>query len=212
MRHFKWMVLLPLMALSAGCATLNENECRTIDWTELGRSDGAKGYESSRLGDHMEACGKFGIAPNGDAYRAGREEGLHQYCTPENALQLGTNGSGYHQVCPGEVGEMFSRVYARGAALHTMQSEMQDVQTRRDSEQAAQRKVKDLDLYKQLEQNVRYLDRKRDFMQRQYDQASRDISAGFDPQHFNSGDWQNDIPYPQAAHDAEKRAKESNNK
>lgn len=207
MTQMKRVLMLLLMAALAGCATLNEKECHTTNWSELGRSDGAKGYEASRLGDHIEACGKFGVVPDGEAYRLGREEGLHQYCTPENALQLGTNGSGFHQVCPGEVGEMFARMYNRGAALHTIQSGMQDLQTRIDSERSAQNNVKDLDLYKQLDQNIRYLEREKSFMQRRLDQTAQAVNSGFDPPYFESRDWNSGIPYPNAAHDADKKKK-----
>ena len=203
--QIKWALPLMLLALSAGCATLNENECRSVDWRELGRQDGAKGYESQRLGEHMGACGKFGIAPDADAYRAGREEGLRQYCTPENALHLGLSGSGYHQVCAGEVGEMFALTYNRGAALRTIQSDIQDLQNRLDSERGTQSNVKDLDVYKQLDQNIRYLEREKVFMQRQYDQAALAVDSGFDPPYFDDGEWRTGIPYPRAAHDAEKK-------
>lgn len=205
MRFYKQVLWLPLFAIVAGCATLNENECRTVDWRELGREDGAKGYESSRLGDHMEACGKFGIAPDGDSYRAGREEGLRQYCTLDNALQLGMNGSGYHQVCPGDIGAAFAVTYNRGAALHTIQSDIQDLQSRLDSERGTQSNVKDLDLYKRLDQNIRYFEREKIFMQRQYDQAAQAVNSGFDPPYYDNGEWRTGIPYPKAQHEADKK-------
>lgn len=205
MWHYKRIMVLSLLALTAGCATLNENECRTIDWRELGRSDGAKGYESTRLGDHMEACGKFGLAPDAESYRAGREEGLRQYCTLDNAMQLGMNGSGYKQVCPGDIGVAFAQTYSRGAALHTIRSDMQDLQDRLNSERGTQSNVKDLDLYKQLDQNIRYFEREMRFMQQQYDQAARAVNSGFDPPYFDAGGWRDGIPYPKAGREAEKK-------
>jgi hypothetical protein len=205
MRHYQRIIVLLLLALTAGCATLNESECRTVDWRELGRSDGAKGYESSRLGDHMEACGKFGIAPDAEAYRAGREEGLRQYCTLDNAMQLGMNGSGFNQVCPGEISVAFAQTYNRGAALHAIRSDMQDVQDRLNSEHATQEKVKDLELYKQFDQNIHYLEREIHFIQQQYDRAAQAVSSGFDPPYFEAGEWRSGIPYPKAQKEAEKK-------
>lgn len=196
---------LMLLALSAGCATLNESECRTVDWRELGRADGANGYESTRLGAHMQACGKYSIAPDVEAYRAGREEGLRQYCTPENALQQGMQGASYHQVCAGDAGVMFTTIYARGQALRQIQNDMQDMQNRADAERNAQANVKDLDLYKQMDQNLRYFERERIFMQRQYDQAMRAVNSGFDPPFYEDGDWQDGIPYPKALREAGKQ-------
>lgn len=205
MRNFKRVIALALIAATAACATLNESQCRTVDWREQGRSDGAKGYEASRLGDHMEACSKFNIAPNAEAYRAGRDDGLRQYCTLDNAMQLGLNGSGFNQVCPEQISQAFAQIYQRGAALHAIQNEMQNLQSRLDSERGTQAKVKDLDLYKQFDQNIRYLEREKRFMQQQYDQAAQAVNSGFDPPYFEAGQWDSSIPYPKAQREAEKK-------
>jgi hypothetical protein len=198
---------LPLivLALSTGCATLNEKECRVVDWGELGRVDGAAGYESTRLAAHAEACSRFGIAPDTLAYRAGREEGLHQYCTPDNALQQGLKGASYHQVCAGEAGQMFVAVYARGRSLRVIQDDMQEMQHRFDSERNAQAEVKDLDMYKRMDQNLRYFEREKIFMQHQYDQALFAINSGFDPAYYDEGGWQEGIPYPKVLREVGKK-------
>ena len=201
----KWALPLMLLALSAGCATLNENECRTVDWREQGRSDGANGYESTRLGEHMNACGRYSIAPDAEAYRAGREEGLQQYCTPENALQQGMKGAAYHQVCAGETGQQFAVIYARGQALNLIQNDMQVMQNRFDSERNAQADVKDLDLYKRMDQNLRYFEREKIFMQRQYEQARFAVNSGFDPPFYDEGGWRDGVPYPKALREAQNR-------
>ncbi len=198
----KWALPLTLLALSAACATLDENECRSVDWRELGRADGAKGYESTRLGEHMEACGRYNIAPNIEAYRAGREEGLRQYCTPDNALDMGIKGMTYRQVCGGEKGETFALIYARGAALRTIRSDIQAMEDRAEAERSAQSNVKDLALYKKMEQNLRYFERERMFMQQQYDQAEFAVNAGYDPQSYDERGWVDGIPYPKALREA----------
>lgn len=198
---------LPLMVLvlSAGCTTLSEKECRSVDWREQGRADGAQGYESTRRGDHAEACARYGIALDADAYRAGREEGLRQYCTPANALQQGIKGATYRQVCPGEAGQQFAVIYARGKALGLIQGDMQAMQRRLDEERDAQADVKDLDLYKRMDQNLRYFEREKIFMQRQYDQARFAVDSGFDPPFYDDGGWQEGIPYPKTLREAGKK-------
>lgn len=204
--QIKWTMPLMLLALSTGCATLEEKQCRTTDWREQGRSDGANGYESTRPGDHGEACSRYGIAPDpAAAYRAGRDEGLEQYCALDNAMRLGMNGNGYNQVCAGPNGEMFSQVYRRGLVLHAIRADMQELQSRLDSERNVQANVKDPDLYKQLEQNVRYFQREQNFAQRQYDLAARAVNAGFDPPFFEAGEWVSGIPYPKAARQVGKK-------
>lgn len=197
--------LLLLLALSAGCATLNEKECRSVDWREQGRADGADGLESTRLGDHSQACGRYGIVPDGAAYRAGREEGLQQYCTPANALQQGLKGAPYRQVCAGDAGQQFALVYARGKALSVILNDMQVMQRRYEEERDAQANVKDLDLYKQMDQNLRYFEREKAFMQLEYDQARFTVNSGFDPPFYDDGGWQEGIPFPKALHRAQKK-------
>jgi hypothetical protein len=166
--------------------------------------DGADGAESTRLGDRTEACGRYGIASDADTYRAGREEGLRQYCTSANALRQGMKGATYRQVCAGETGEMFVVVYARGKALRVIQADMQEMQNRFDAERNAQTDVKDPDLYKRMDQNLRYFEREKVFMQRQYNQAMFAVNGGFDPPFYDEGGWQEGIPYPKALREAEK--------
>ena len=205
---FRTLSALLVSVLLVGCATLNENECRSADWRELGRTDGANGYEATRLGDHVDACGKYGVSPDAAAYRSGREEGLRQYCTPENALQRGIDARGYNAVCPGESGEMFRRIYDRGTVLNQIRSDVNEIQQRLDSDRQVQDQTKDLGAYKMLAQNVRYFENQLNRLQRRYDEAHRDIDAGYDPPYYSPGEWRSGVPYPDAARDAEQHRKD----
>lgn len=200
--QIKWVFPLMLLALSAGCASLGEKECRSVDWRKQGRADGANGYASTRLG---EACGRYGIPPDADAYRAGREEGLREYCTTENALQQGMKGAPYRQVCGGVTGQQFAVIYARGKALKLIQDDMQSMQNRFDRERDAQVNVKDPDLYKRMDQNLLYFEREKIFMQRAYDRAQFAVNSGFDPPFYDDDGWEEGIPYPKALREAEKK-------
>ena len=191
------VLLLPALLLT-GCATLNENQCRTVDWRELGRTDGARGYESSRLGEHLEACGQYGVTPDGSAYRAGRQEGLRQYCQPENAPNLGRSGYSYTSLCPGESGTVFVAYYNRGATPHAIEGDLGELQGYLDAERRAQDGTKDLGAYKLMAQNVRYLEHQSDDLQRRLDRAQQDVSAGRDPEFFVPGRWKIGLPYPDA--------------
>ena len=48
----KSVCLVLLSVLMVGCATLNEDECVTADWYEIGYSDGVKGQPDSYLEKH----------------------------------------------------------------------------------------------------------------------------------------------------------------
>lgn len=203
--QIKWALPLILLALSTGCVTVAEKECRVVDWGELGRTDGANGDEATHLAVHAQACARYNIPPDTLAYNAGREAGLYEYCTPDNALQQGYRGAIYHQVCAGEAGETFVAIYARGRALRLIQDDMQALQNRADAERNAQAQVKEPELREHIDQNLRYFESEMIFMQRQYTQAKFTVDAGFDPPFYDEDRWEEGIPYAKALHQAEKK-------
>ncbi|MET0809299.1 MAG: DUF2799 domain-containing protein [Pseudoxanthomonas sp.] len=82
---------LLILALS-GCATMNKDECLTVDWRTVGYEDGVAGRSGDRIAQHRKACAKHGVAPDLDAYQSGRDQGLREYCQPDNGYQLGARG------------------------------------------------------------------------------------------------------------------------
>lgn len=108
MRRF---LLIALALLLAGCATLNEQECRRKPAAELGRQDGRAGYGLWRLDKHVEACARFGLGIDRQAYRAARELGLREYCTPDNGELVGRRGERYENVCPADLEGPFLKRY-----------------------------------------------------------------------------------------------------
>lgn len=112
-------LLVAVVAVTlAGCASLDEGQCRAGRWGELGLSDGAQGLGVDRLNDHRKACAEFGIAPDPGAYLLGREQGLLQYCTPTIAMREGLAGRAYHDVCPPPLHARFAPVHAAALAVH----------------------------------------------------------------------------------------------
>nr|WP_294867859.1 DUF2799 domain-containing protein [uncultured Pseudogulbenkiania sp.] len=104
-------LLFALTVLLAGCATLNEQECRSKPASELGREDGRQGYGLWRLDKHVEACARFGLGIDRQAYLAAREQGLREYCTPDNGERVGRRGERYENVCPAELEAAFLKRY-----------------------------------------------------------------------------------------------------
>lgn len=106
-------VLLAPWALAA-CATLTPEECRVVDWRELGFRDGRNGASESRLNAHAEACAKAGIPPNVPVWLAGREEGLRFYCVAEVGYREGLAERPYGRVCAGPAEAEFLAGYRAG--------------------------------------------------------------------------------------------------
>lgn len=119
--------------LLGSCATMSAEQCQAGDWSGQGYADGASGLTMSRLGEHAEACAKHGIAPDDAAYRAGREQGLIQYCTPDRGFREGRTGSSYAGVCPSYLEADFVPAYRDGQIVHQADQALSDARGRVDS-------------------------------------------------------------------------------
>jgi hypothetical protein len=97
------------LVLLSGCATLNEKECRSADWYQLGMRDGQRGDVENLLDKHREACKKFAVQPEENQYFSGRKEGLKEYCRYNNAFRLGLDGVSYKGTCPSDIDMKFRR-------------------------------------------------------------------------------------------------------
>lgn len=119
---------LAILALLAGCATLDKNECLRADWYAVGLEDGARGLPVERLGDHRRACAEHGITPQTERYLAGRNEGLKSFCTYERGVSIGRSGQSYSAVCPGALATRFSAGYQHGKEIHDLRRRLDTVQ------------------------------------------------------------------------------------
>ena len=129
-----WLCIAMLGVLN-GCATLNESECRTTNWRDLGERDGRNGREpNTRLGQHAESCSKYGVSPNQGQYYAGWQQGVPFYCAPENAYAVGRRGDSYEGVCPGDADRVFRMNYGNGKRVYDVTQKINslgyDIKTR----------------------------------------------------------------------------------
>lgn len=131
--RFSRLVLAAGAFALGGCATLNESECRSVDWYQLGTRDGAEGYGRARLESHREACSEFGLAADDAAWSQGYEDGLQSYCTADNGYRVGRRGGSYAQVCPLETEREFLSAYELGRDTYEVDQELADVKRRIDS-------------------------------------------------------------------------------
>ncbi len=69
--------LLPALAaclVTAGCTTLNAEDCRTMDWFRLGARDGET--NSNLIARYGGQCTSSGAQPDAARYAQGRTRGL----------------------------------------------------------------------------------------------------------------------------------------
>lgn len=116
---FKNILLLGFISLVVtSCSTMNKNECLTANWNTIGYGDGARGYKASRISQHRSACAEHGIAPNLNAYTAGRDKGLAQYCVAPTGYNIGLSGHSYNGVCSGKNERAFVDALNYGLAIY----------------------------------------------------------------------------------------------
>lgn len=132
---FLWTaaIITALPTLLSACQTLNEAECETSNWRDLGERNGKQGKTSSFISQHEKACERFGIPVDGTAWRAGWEVGIRDYCTPENGLRVGRKGNSYSQSCPSELEAGFLRSYTVGKRVYDAKSQRDRLQREVDS-------------------------------------------------------------------------------
>lgn len=114
--------LLLAFLLLAGCSTMSRKECLNVDWRTLGYEDGTNGYDADRIGQHRKACADYGVRPDLEAYRAGREEGLKEFCRPARGYRLGVNGGSYGGVCPAPLEGKFLAAFRAGHELYVLRA------------------------------------------------------------------------------------------
>jgi hypothetical protein len=121
---------LAVLVLLQGCATLDKDECMLADWRLIGYQDGVSGKSAAAVGEYREDCAKHAVVPDLDAYRAGREEGLQQYCKADNGYRLGNAGRGLAAVCPTALEDDFRDAYNAGRKLYLARSTVNKTHTR----------------------------------------------------------------------------------
>ncbi len=119
-------VLGLVIVLLAGCAGMGREECEAVDWRTVGYEDGAAGRSIDQLTSRRQACAKHGVAPDLDAYRSGREEGLVEFCQPANAFRMGVRGRDHVGGCPSELAAAFNGAYQDGRGLWRLETRLNE--------------------------------------------------------------------------------------
>lgn len=111
-----------IVLLLSGCASMDKNECLTVDWRTIGFEDGAAGYSGDRIARHRKACARHGVSPDLALYQSGRDEGLREFCRPANGYRIGAQGGSYSGVCPADLEQEFLDSFSAGRQLYTLES------------------------------------------------------------------------------------------
>jgi hypothetical protein len=121
-----WPAVAILVLVGCSHATLTKDECRTVDWRTVGYEDGVAGRPADQVGLHRRACAEHGVKPDLDAYLAGRNAGLREFCQPYNGYRAGAGGAEYYDSCPPELAPAFEAAYESGRQLYVRERRVAD--------------------------------------------------------------------------------------
>ena len=152
------LLVLLMVFLVSGCATLSETECVQGDWYEIGQTDGRSGFKVSRVEKHRKACNKANADVDMDAYVQGRKNGLSYYCSPQNGFDSGLKGRFYNKVCPIDLEREFLEYYSYGQEIHIVRDEITSVENEIDKkEKKIDHKDTTDEERKDLRKDIKYL-------------------------------------------------------
>jgi hypothetical protein len=118
------LITLAIVAWLQGCASMNAEQCKVADWRLVGYRDGVLGKSAATVGTYSKDCAEHAVVPDLDAWRAGRDEGLQEYCRPENGFRLGESGKGWNAVCPDGVLPAFQAAWQDGRAIYQARAQV----------------------------------------------------------------------------------------
>lgn len=148
-----------LALLLAGCETMSEEQCRSADWLDRGRRDGAYGENEHHVEAHRKACAKAGVVPDVERWRAGWLEGVRVYCTPRSAWQRGLENRSYQGACR-DLGEAeFLRWHHAGREVYRLRQQRDRNSTEIARLEEQLKKAQKDDERKALRDKIRDLDR-----------------------------------------------------
>ena len=137
-------LLIAACTLLGACASkMSKDECRNVDWRTVGYEDGVAGQPGDRIGEHRRACAEYGVTPDLNAYLAGREAGLREYCQPHNGYRAGVNGYTYYDTCPAELAPAFEKAYDEGRALYVRERRVADADEQIEDKRREIRRLED---------------------------------------------------------------------
>jgi len=80
-------VVFAFCALAAGCAAMNENQCRSANWYQQGEADGQLGLQA-KIDQYAYQCRQFGVQPVEKDYLAGWAYGYSEFNTRVSASKM----------------------------------------------------------------------------------------------------------------------------
>ena len=130
MKKISIALIVLLTLIMTACATLDEGECETANWYELGVKDGEKGRKESTYTSYRKDCSEYNIDVNIEEYRTGWQSGITTYCDADNAFRIGVDGNTASNYCPLDLRDSFASAHSLGYAIHSHRSRIDQINYR----------------------------------------------------------------------------------
>lgn len=148
----KKLVAMVILLAVAGCGESEEERqrrdqrqaaaCSATDWWALGFEDGVKGLRADYFGKYRRQCAPYGITANITLYLEGRDDGLLEYCKPQNGYRAGVDGRKYANVCPPATEGRFLDAHQDGVGMRERRAAIDNIAGRLNQ---ARRRADDLE-------------------------------------------------------------------
>lgn len=116
-----------LLTLISSCASTSMSlaECKSVDWTDKGKSDGNTGLIQQH-DEYEDDCSSAGITVDKEAYLTGFSQGLTSYCTSDTGYKMGIKGAKIHKPC--ESSEQYAKGYKKGFDIYFKKREQSQLE------------------------------------------------------------------------------------
>lgn len=137
------IALAALILTVTACGTSSKKEyCNTTDWQEEGKKIGLRGEAEDSVMKEQKSCAELGIQIPLTEYKTGWDEGIQQYCSEENAFDLGKKSEKHKaENCPIVYRPKFLTAYEKGKKVQDVNQKIEKVEKKIDNTDAEKEKL-----------------------------------------------------------------------
>jgi hypothetical protein len=119
-----------VLFFSAQAFSMSADKCQSTDWFAVGRDSGVKGLPSDKIMKTQVDCQKKGVEISLDQYQKGWQMGIGQYCSSDNAFNLGFKKKTPSKFCPIDLRSDFDQFYAWGKEAFGLEKDIKSKESK----------------------------------------------------------------------------------
>ncbi len=131
----RYLPTLAVLLLLPSCGPLIENYCNSKDWHQSGYDSGFSGASSTAFESDRSTCASVGITADREGWMRGHRRGVQEYCTIDNAYEIGKRGDRISTVCTPDQRNRMSAAHRDGLKHYEFTKRIRDLQSQRRDEE-----------------------------------------------------------------------------